>query len=226
MYVSLSPRNASNSRGLTLLQGFLSKSWHVKSRGMFAGSCIGVVLLVFCLEFLRRMGREYDAFILRRARMRQTYLSGSSSGIPGSLLPKKIKRQGKCTGAEGDSKTPMVNKSYSQPESPDDLITPAIATTPEYVDGKPMARKDAMIATANDQATQRIDIDSAALPPYRPSVTEQVVRAFLHLVQFAVAYFVMLLAMYYNGYIIICIFIGAFVGSLIFSWEPISLSKE
>lgn len=25
--------------------------------------------------------------------------------------------------------------------------------------------------------------------------------------------------MYYNGYIIICIFIGAFIGSFIFHWE-------
>ncbi|KAF3359018.1 hypothetical protein VdG1_02580 [Verticillium dahliae VDG1] len=47
------------------------------------------------------------------------------------------------------------------------------------------------------------------------------VRALLHLLQFAVAYFVMLLAMYYNGYIIICIFIGAYLGSFIFHWEKI-----
>lgn len=43
------------------------------------------------------------------------------------------------------------------------------------------------------------------------------------MLQFAVAYFVMLLAMYYNGYLIICIFIGAFLGYFIFSWESISL---
>lgn len=28
--------------------------------------------------------------------------------------------------------------------------------------------------------------------------------------------------MYYNGYIIICIFIGAFLGSFIFSWEHVT----
>ncbi len=27
--------------------------------------------------------------------------------------------------------------------------------------------------------------------------------------------------MYYNGYIIICIFIGAYIGSFIFHWEPL-----
>lgn len=29
------------------------------------------------------------------------------------------------------------------------------------------------------------------------------------------------LAMYYNGYIIICIFLGAYLGSFMFHWEPL-----
>jgi len=29
------------------------------------------------------------------------------------------------------------------------------------------------------------------------------------------------LAMYYNGYIIICIFIGAYIGAFIFQWETL-----
>jgi copper transporter 1 len=41
--------------------------------------------------------------------------------------------------------------------------------------------------------------------------------------QFGVAYITMLLAMYYNGYIIICIVIGAGLGVFVFSWEPIDL---
>ncbi|KAI1370514.1 Ctr-domain-containing protein [Hypoxylon crocopeplum] len=54
---------------------------------------------------------------------------------------------------------------------------------------------------------------------FRPTVLEQSVRALLHMVQFAVAYLIMLLAMYYNGYIIICIFIGAYIGAFVFHWE-------
>ncbi|KAF9884316.1 Copper Transporter integral membrane protein that functions in high affinity copper transport [Aspergillus nanangensis] len=119
---------------------FLSSSWHITSSGMFAGSCIGVICLVLCLEFLRRIGREYDQFIIRRSHLR----------------------------AHTDS----------------------------------------------------------VLLPVRPTVVEQTVRALLHMLQFAVAYFVMLLAMYFNGYIIICIFIGAFLGSFIFSWEPLRVGKE
>ena len=46
------------------------------------------------------------------------------------------------------------------------------------------------------------------------------------MLQFAVAYFVMLLAMYFNGYVIICIFIGAFLGAFLFSWEPLVAGRQ
>lgn len=60
----------------------------------------------------------------------------------------------------------------------------------------------------------------------RPSAPQQLLRATLHMLQFAVAYFIMLLAMYFNGYIIICIFIGSFLGALVFAWEPLSLGAS
>jgi copper transporter 1 len=68
------PPNATNQaskpRGLTKTRYtvdscFLATSWHVTSNGMFAGACIGVILLVILLEFLRRLGKEYDRNILR-----------------------------------------------------------------------------------------------------------------------------------------------------------------
>lgn len=58
---------------------------------------------------------------------------------------------------------------------------------------------------------------------FRPNLLQQIIRALFHMVQFTVAYFIMLLAMYYNGYIIISIIIGAFLGAFVFSWETISL---
>ncbi|KAI2618943.1 Ctr-domain-containing protein [Hypomontagnella submonticulosa] len=57
--------------------------------------------------------------------------------------------------------------------------------------------------------------------PFRPNVWQQTIRALLHTLHFAVAYWIMLLAMYYNGYIIICIIIGAFIGFFIFQWERV-----
>ncbi|KAI4865521.1 Ctr-domain-containing protein [Hypoxylon rubiginosum] len=57
--------------------------------------------------------------------------------------------------------------------------------------------------------------------PYRPTPWQQAIRALLHTLHFALAYWIMLLAMYYNGYIIICIFLGAFIGFFAFQWEHI-----
>ncbi|KAK0609241.1 Ctr copper transporter [Immersiella caudata] len=123
---------------------FIASTWKITSTGMFAGSCIGVILLVMSLEFLRRSVKEFDRFLLRK------------HAETGALSP---------------------------------------------VGG------------------------------YRPKIWEQAVRAFLHMVQFAVAYFIMLqvnleLAMYYNGYIIICIFIGAYIGAFVFQWETLGLGLD
>ena len=54
-----------------------------------------------------------------------------------------------------------------------------------------------------------------------PTLMQQVIRAAIHTMQFAVAYIIMLLAMYYNGYIIVCIFLGVFIGFMIFSWDAL-----
>ncbi|PKX98295.1 high-affinity Cu transporter CTR3 [Aspergillus novofumigatus IBT 16806] len=166
---------------------FLSSQWHNTSRGMFAGSCIGVICLVICLEFLRRVGREYDAFIVRRAHLRKQYLSATASS------------QGRTCATDADADASAENSQE----------------TTRSVQGAASKGAPQTICSALEDKT-----------PVRPTLIEQLVRAMLHMLQFAVAYFVMLLAMYFNGYIIICIFIGAFLGSFIFSWEPLNLQKE
>jgi copper transporter 1 len=133
---------------------FLSASWHVTSNAIFAGSCIGTILLVISLEFLRRTAKEYDRHILRQFQ-RSLYLP-----------------------TESDSK--------------------GCPPTKELLGGVGEIQ-------------------------FRPNILQQIVRATLHMVQFAVAYFVMLLAMTYNGYIIICIIIGAWIGGFAFTWESISI---
>jgi copper transporter 1 len=133
---------------------------------MFAGSCIGVILLVISLEFLRRAGKEYDRFIvaqhLKTISLASDVASAASSNVDHSKKP---------------------------------ATTATVAHTPV--------------------TPQR----------FRPSILQQMIRALLHMLQFAVAYFVMLLAMYYNGYIIICIFIGAFLGYFIFGYESLAVNQ-
>ncbi|KAL0935537.1 ctr copper transporter [Colletotrichum truncatum] len=141
---------------------FIARSWRITSHGMFAGSCIGVILLVMSLEMLRRAVKEYDRYLIRSHKARWV---AAGAGAPSSE-------------SAGDH-------------------------------GK--AGSSSAVAAAN----------AVVIPPFRPNVLQQAVRALIHMCQFAVAYFVMLLAMYYNGYLIICIFIGSYIGSFIFQWETL-----
>lgn len=141
---------------------FIARSWHNTSRGMFAGSCIGVILLVMALEFLRRTAKEYDRYIVAE------YAKSMSAASPGTRTPSDA----------GSNIKPLTNTETNTP------------------------------------------VSSAR---FRPSVFQQLIRATLHMLCFAVAYFVMLLAMYFNGYIIICIFIGAWLGYAIFGWESFNV---
>ncbi|KAF2269139.1 Ctr-domain-containing protein [Lojkania enalia] len=144
---------------------FISRSWRITSKGMFAGSCIGIILLVMTLEFLRRSAKEYDRYILAQHTRSLAPLPPSSTSSTHDTAPK----------------------------SADPSAAPACA---------PIAH-----------ATER----------FRPNILQQAIRALLHMLQFAVAYFVMLLAMYYNGYVIICIFIGAYLGYFVFGWESFNV---
>ncbi|KND91112.1 Copper transport protein ctr4 [Tolypocladium ophioglossoides CBS 100239] len=63
----------------------------------------------------------------------------------------------------------------------------------------------------------------AVIPPFRPRVWQQAIRALLHLLIFSVGYILMLLAMYFNVYIIISIFLGVFTGAFVFQWETLPI---
>ncbi|KAG5636468.1 hypothetical protein H0H81_007948 [Sphagnurus paluster] len=58
-------------------------------------------------------------------------------------------------------------------------------------------------------------------PPFRPSVAQQAIRSLFYFVQFSAGYILMLLAMYFNGGIILAIFFGSFVGFFLSSWDTV-----
>ncbi|KAJ5724203.1 Ctr copper transporter family protein [Penicillium malachiteum] len=179
---------------------------------MFAGSCIGVILLVILLEGLRRLGREYDAFIFRRARIRHIYLTPPSNYADRENKPLTQK-----------SPKPMPRDIDVVPDTIEHVL--ALPNPSGEVSTQEQGSSEGTNASLAGEPSRSTAHDAVGFGPYRPSFVEQIVRALLHTMQFAVAYFIMLLAMYYNGYIIICIFIGAYVGSFIFSWEALSLAK-
>ncbi|KAF3490785.1 high affinity copper transporter [Arthroderma uncinatum] len=148
---------------------FISSTWQITSKGMFAGSCIGVILLVMSLEFLRRLGHEFDNHIAGRPSLISTFVSHPA---------------------------PVGSRDAESEDTEDPLP-------------KPVTPASAPSGCVHGQGQRR----------YSPTLLQHTVRSLLHMMQFGVAYFVMLLAMYYNGYFIICILIGAFLGSFAFSWK-------
>ncbi|KAL8655190.1 MAG: hypothetical protein Q9226_003150 [Calogaya cf. arnoldii] len=150
--------------------------------GKFAGSCIGVICLVIALEFLRRLQREYDTYLVKQHRVRNAQIHSS------------VLDNGSDTGHPLDIEANGMGKND----------TNRVQVT----------SKSPLPGRAADLTLQRLV----------PTVFQQAIRALLHMLQFAVAYFIMLLAMYYNGYIIISIIIGAYIGAFIFSWEGIQIT--
>ena len=144
---------------------------------MFAASCIGVIALVLVLEFLRRLQREYDWLIQRRA----------------------IKGVAARTSEQIDSKD---NDSTLHTEDPPHSALPLLG-------GECWERSFPLMKRRSGHKNI-------------PTTSQQAVRAGIYMLQFATAYILMLFAMYYNGYILVCIFIGAFVGFFIFSWDTLS----
>lgn len=157
---------------------------------MFAGSCIGVIVLVLVLEFLRRLGKDYDRFLVRQHGRQKSEFQ---------------------TRATIDSEAPLNGSADGQ-------------SKPNVDSGIQDGQDLNHVASAWDDVSG-LNRQSLARPrPFTPNLWQQLTRALLHMLQFGVAYFIMLLAMYYNGYFIICILIGAFLGSFIFSWQ--SLGSE
>ncbi|ETS79625.1 hypothetical protein PFICI_09478 [Pestalotiopsis fici W106-1] len=143
---------------------FLSTSWHITNNGMFAATCIGVILMVVLLEFLRRLGKEYDALILRQ-------------------FQRHVAAQSVAAAAKKEAPEPV---SCCAPP-PDEEEVEAAKPGPRTI-------------------------------TFRATPLQQLIRSVIHAVTFGLAYIVMLLAMYFNGYIIISIIIGAGIGKFVCDW--------
>ncbi|KAI1080786.1 Ctr-domain-containing protein [Whalleya microplaca] len=126
---------------------FFAESWRIGNDGMMAASCIGVLLLVVCLELLRRLGKEYDNFILRQ------FQQHVAAQIHGSRI--------------------------------------------------------------NDTDTSSLGAQAVT---FRATPLQQLIRSIIHAVSFGLAYIIMLIAMSFNGYIIISIIIGAGIGKFLCDW--------
>ena len=87
--------------------------------------------------------------------------------------------------------------------------------------GAGTATTAAAAAAAGEEAgagVGRLAVVAGETVTFRASPLQQFVRALIHAATFGLAYVVMLLAMYYNGYIIISILLGALLGKFFCDW--------
>lgn len=170
---------------------FLAESWHVGSNGAFAASCIGTILLVMILEALRRVGKEYDDWILRgfQARAAQARL-----GYP------QRSQQSQQASPSSSSSSATGNPSKGATAK----VTPASAAW------KRLGGAGGTAAGGAGGAGRAV--------VFRVSPLQQLFRAVIHAAALGLAYIVMLLVMSYNGYIIICVIIGGGLGKFFCDW--------
>lgn len=76
----------------TLDACFLTSTWRITTQAMFAGTCIGVILLAMALLFLRRAQKEYDAFLLRKHDRFQAEKGLSDEGPGGAYRPRALEQ--------------------------------------------------------------------------------------------------------------------------------------
>lgn len=144
---------------------FIARLWHVRSKGAFAGSCIGVFLLVVASQWLHRFAREYDVALIK-----------------------------KYSGRSGMEK--LDSELLYSDEAPN---VGAYTLSHRW-----------MLKPLNESGV-------------KPNVVEHLVRTSLFTVEWGVSYIIMLLFMYYNGYIIISCILGAFFGRFLFTYsEPLN----
>ncbi|KAK0389860.1 hypothetical protein NLU13_3433 [Sarocladium strictum] len=150
---------------------FLSSGWHITSRGMMAASCIGIALLVVLLEFLRLMGKKYDAMILAQMKRRGNVILAATS--------------------------PFSDEDTTNSKG---------------------ARQSCRPATQSSARGRKIVL--------RVSPVQQLLRAVLYAVTFFIAYIIMLLAMSYNGAVLISIVVGAGLGKFLTDWLSLTIESN
>lgn len=186
--------------------------YRISSNAQFAGSVIGVFLLVTLIELIRRWGREWDRYIVRKEMTaRAEYLAS---------LETSSQHETKSLVAHADQPS-----GATQPESEADITTGGVHGTqgnmadPSTVQKPKSAHRVFFGLPAHSPASQYW---SRRAPRFRPTVLQQLVRSFIYALQFTGAYLIMLIAMTFNGYLILAIILGGLFGHFVSTWDALA----
>ncbi|KAK0569895.1 copper transporter complex subunit Ctr4 [Tilletia horrida] len=205
----------------------LTSSWHIKSTAQFVGTCIAIFLIVFLIEAIRRWGREWDRYIVRKAlqdriilRMARAEAAAAPPPPPPSSTTTTAGalEKGNESAAASAPTTPGESASSLAHQPNNNSLTRSVRAPLSH--NRTLARIESAFFGVPASASAR----TAALnrARFRPTVLQQFIRSLVYAVQFAGAYIVMLIAMTFNGYILIAIILGGFAGHFVSTWDNLS----
>lgn len=171
---------------------FLSKTWHVHNRGMFAGTCIGLFFWVVAYCWYHRFIVEYDT----------------------AIIDSKLMETDACLDCCGPSVENASNSSEEKNSSGENIDTKTQVKRPG---------SDFWTPLLNTFSHKWFVFRSNNNGKIYPSAIEHVFRSGLYLCEWTVSYLIMLMWMYYNGYLIITMILGYFFGQLIFNYTPLTV---
>lgn len=177
---------------------FLARSWHVTTRGMFAGTCIGLFFWVIAYCWFHRFIVEYDNAIIEYKTKKHHFdtappCCANNCGEPSS-------EDADSTEKDGAHEAQTTLNRVSAPGS--DFWTPLKNTFSHQWYFSWMRKEKNEIY---------------------PNPAEHIGRSGLYLMEWTVSYLIMLMWMYYNGYLIITMILGYFFGQLIFNYTPLTV---
>lgn len=125
-----------------------------------------------------------------------------------------------------DAKAPSLSASSSNGRDDDHEAIKTLAGR-DACCAVPVCSSDdsnAVLQEAAESQPTRSSRNGALIARYRVSPLQQLIRAAIHAVTFGLAYIIMLLAMYFNGYIIISIILGTGIGKFLLDWMTVTVA--
>lgn len=183
---------------------FIAKSWRNDTKGKFAGSCIGCFALVLIAQWLNRISRQFDIELVKRHKMRYLARYMASNNVHDESSSELSQQELELIGNEPVWKATLI----------------ALKITLSHNWYFNFLRRNGELF--EDPIDKALSCCSSvpALEIY-PTFLEHFLRAWIFVLQWGLSYIIMLLFMYYNGYIIISCLIGALFGRFLFNYEPL-----
>ncbi|VEU21284.1 DEKNAAC102573 [Brettanomyces naardenensis] len=185
---------------------FLANTWHVRSKGMFAGSCLGIFFWVLAYLWFHRIVIEYDRAIVeyKLAKYNQQHAGACCCCNPNEMSSDSVE---KGVSSSGES---VNNNNDNSNFSPSD--------TPVQQFFKPVVE----VLQHKWLAQHPTDDGEGGVQIY-PSAVEHFTKSLLYMMEWACSFLIMLIWMYYNGYVIITCILGYFFGQLLFNYAPLTV---